>query len=429
MTRDDGDVSDPVGPVDPTPTRPRRRLLAGLVSLLVLAAVVMVVALLADDRRDDGDDSPGTGENEPTATPSTPTDDPEPPEGPGTLISKSAFTTAVPDTMQAWRIVYVTTDATGRRDTATATVLAAKDLPDGPRPVIGVGHGTVGIASRCAPSLSQRPFTGSVTALAALVEQGWVAVTSDYAGMGTAGPNPYLVGKAEAHNVLDAVRAAHDVLDLSPKTLLMGHSQGGHAVLWAGIEAPTYSPELSVVGVAATAPASDLYGLMTTIRGTLAGTLVTMYLQHAWPQIYPTAGLGQELREGVGGVIDQTSRLCLTGSEAAEAYGLARTVVGNVVDDRAYYGEFGRLLRANSPTARIDAPVLVAQGLADVLIPPSVQEAWVAERCASGQAIDYREYAAQTHTSLVLPASPLIDELVQWARDRLAGKPARGNCR
>jgi hypothetical protein len=53
----------------------------------------------------------------------------------------------------------------------------------------------------------------------------------------------------------------------------------------------------------------------------------------------------------------------------------------------------------------------------------------VAERCADGQAIDYREYAGQTHTSLVLPASPLMDELVEWAEDRLAGKPARDNCR
>lgn len=400
-------------------------MLAGLVSLLVLAAVIVVVAMVANDP----DDSPDTGQDDATPTPSSPTDDPEPTQEPGTLISRSAFTTAVPESMRAWRIVYVTTDDKGRHDTATATVLAARNLPDGPRPVIGVGHGTVGIASRCAPSLSQQPFTGSVTALAALVEQGWVAVTSDYAGMGTAGPNPYLVGKGEAHNVLDAVRAAHEVLDLSPKTLLMGHSQGGHAALWAGIEAPTYSPELEVIGVAATAPASDLFDLMTTIRSTLGGTLVTMYLQHTWQQVYPRAGLGEELADGVGSVIDQASRLCLTGAEAAEAYTMARRVLDNVVVDAAYDGEFGRLLRANSPTAPIEAPVLVAQGLSDVLVPPSVQQAYVAEQCAKGQAIDYRVYAGQTHTSLVLPASPLMAELVQWALDRLAGKPARGNCR
>jgi acetyl esterase/lipase len=416
---------DPVDPADPA-LQPGRRMLAVLLSLLVLAAAVVVVAVLLDK----GDDSPGGSEPTPTETRSqTPTPTDEPSTGPGTLISKSAFTTGVPETMQAWRIVYTTTDEKGGRDTATATVLASRELPDGPRPVIGVGHGTVGIASRCAPSLSQQPFTGSAAAMAALVEQGWVAVTSDYAGMGTTGPNPYLVGKVEAHNVLDAVRAAHELLDLSPKTLLMGHSQGGHAALWAGIEAPTYAPTLRVIGVAATAPATDLFGLMTDIRGTIAGTLVTMYLEHAWQQVYPTAGLGQRLRAGVGSLIDQTSRLCLTGSEAAQAYGLAKSVLGNVVDDSEYDGEFGRLLRANTPSARIAAPVLVAQGLADVLIPPSVQEGWVAQRCAAGQAIDYREYAGLTHTTLVLPASPLIDQLVQWAQDRLAGEPAHGNCR
>jgi pimeloyl-ACP methyl ester carboxylesterase len=398
---------------------------AVLVALVVLAAAVVVVALLARDG-----DEPGKDEAEPTATQEpTQTSEPTPSTEAGSLVSRAAFTTGVPENMRAWRIVYDTTDAQGRPDTATATVLAARDLPDGPRPVVGVAHGTVGIASRCAPSLLQQPFTGSVGALVQLVEQGWVAVSTDYAGLGTGGPHPYLVGKAEAHNVLDAVRAAHEVLDLSPKTVLWGHSQGGHASLWAGIEAPTYSPELHVIGVAATAPASDLYRLLTDIRSTLSGTLVDLYLMHAWQQVYPRAGLDEEVQPGVTSVIDQVSRLCLTGTDAARAYVLARSVAGNVVSEGAYDGEFGRLLRANTPTARIEAPVLVAQGLADVTVPPSVQEEWVAERCADGQEIDYREYAGLNHTSLILPASPLMADLVQWAQDRLAGKPAPGNCR
>jgi pimeloyl-ACP methyl ester carboxylesterase len=407
--------------------------LAVLIGLLVLAAavVVVVVVVLATD----GSDSPGKGEPEATQTPSiepTPTDEPEPSTGPGTLISKSAFTTGVAETLRAWRIVYATTDDKGRPDTPTATVLASRTRPKGPRPVVGVGHGTAGIASRCAPSLSQQPFTTSVTVLAALVEQGWVGVTTDYAGLGTAGPHPYLVGKAEAHDVLDAVRAAHEVLDLSPKTLLMGNSQGGHAVLWAGIEAPAYAPGLDVIGVAAAAPATDLYGLITQTSGTLGGALgralVEMYLLHSWERVYPDAGLAGQVQRGAGSVIDQASRLCLDSAEAIQAYELARSVVGSLVADSAYDGEFGRLLRANTPTGKIKAPVLVAQGLADVLVPPSVQQAWVAARCADGQAIDYREYTGLTHSSLVHPASPLMDELVQWAQDRLAGKPARGNC-
>jgi pimeloyl-ACP methyl ester carboxylesterase len=423
VTLFDGCVSDTVDPADPTPLR--RRLLAVLLGLLVLAVAVVAVVVLATD-----DDSPGKGEPEATQTPSqepTPTDEPEP-TGPGTLISKSAFTTGVPETLRAWRIVYATTDHKGRPDTATATVLASRTRPKGPRPVVGVGHGTTGIASRCAPSLSQQPFTTSVTALAALLEQGWVAVNTDYAGLGTAGPHPYLVGKAEAHDILDAVRAAHEVLDLSPKTLLMGNSQGGHAALWAGIEAPAYAPDLDVIGVAAAAPATDLYGLITQTSSTLGGAVLEMYLLHSWERVYPDAGLARQVQRGAGSVIDQASRLCLNSAEVTQAFELARSVAGSLVADSAYDGAFGRLLRANTPTGKIKAPVLVAQGLADVLVPPGVQRAWVAARCAEGQAIDYREYAGLTHTSLVLAASPLMDELVQWAQDRLAGKPARGNC-
>jgi pimeloyl-ACP methyl ester carboxylesterase len=402
-------------------------MLAVLVGLVVLAAVVVVVVVLAGDS---DDPEPGDSRSSETPSQTTPTDEPTPPvpSEPGRLISRSAFTTAVPETVRAWRIVYTTTDAKGRPDTATATVLASKDRPDGPRPVVGVGHGAVGLASKCAPSLSQVPFTGSVAALATLVSEGWVGVTTDYAGLGTPGAHPFLVGRTEAHNVLDAVRAAHEVLELSPKTLLMGHSQGGHAVLWAGIEAPTYSPELTILGVAATAPATDLYGVLTTTRGLIGGTVVEMFLLHAWERVYPEAGLGELVPRNVAPVLRRAGRLCLVGTEAAQIYGLARSVVGAAVPESAYDGAFGRLLRENTPSAPISAPLLVAQGTADVLIPPGVQETWVAGRCAAGQAIDYREYDGQTHTSLIVPASPLMDDLVQWARDRLAGKPAHGNC-
>jgi alpha-beta hydrolase superfamily lysophospholipase len=128
-------------------------------------------------------------------------------------------------------------------------------------------------------------------------------------------------------------------------------------------------------------------------------------------------------------VIEEVGRLCLRGAEAARAYGLARGVAGGVVTDAAYDGQFGKLLRENSPTARIAAPVLVAQGLSDVTVPPPVQKAWVAERCADGQEIDYREYPGLDHSALIQPASPLMADLAQWARDRLAGTPATGNCR
>lgn len=41
-------------------------------------------------------------------------------------------------------------------------------------------------------------------------------------------------------------------------------------------------------------------------------------------------------------------------------------------------------LRENAPNAPIEVPLLIAQGLSDVVIDPSVNDAYVKERCAAG---------------------------------------------
>lgn len=60
--------------------------------------------------------------------------------------------------------------------------------------------------------------------------------------------------------MLDSVRAARAfaAASASAATILFGHSQGGHAALFANEIAPTYAPELDVVGAVAAAPASQL---------------------------------------------------------------------------------------------------------------------------------------------------------------------------
>lgn len=57
-----------------------------------------------------------------------------------------------------------------------------------------------------------------------------------------------------------------------------GHSQGGHAVLWTGMLAPDYAPELDLVGVAAFAPATDLCALADGGKAEAIGKLVSAYI-------------------------------------------------------------------------------------------------------------------------------------------------------
>ncbi|WP_426997070.1 lipase family protein [Pseudarthrobacter sp. N5] len=69
-------------------------------------------------------------------------------------------------------------------------------------------------------------------ALDEVVANGGVLVAADYPGLGTAGSQPYLLGKGEGQAVLDSVRAAKELLSgetATGQTTIWGHSQGGHA--------------------------------------------------------------------------------------------------------------------------------------------------------------------------------------------------------
>jgi len=115
-----------------------------------------------------------------------------------------------PGGMQTWRVSYWTSDGSGRPRAVTGMVVAPREaMPRAPRRVIAWTHGTWGIASRCAPSLS--PNFWKVTAALDAVKSGHVEVAPDYPGLGSAGMHPFLVGVDTARSVVDGVRAARQM--------------------------------------------------------------------------------------------------------------------------------------------------------------------------------------------------------------------------
>src|SRR5215217_2659445 len=110
-------------------------------------------------------------------------------------------------------------------------------------PVITWAHGTTGLADQCAPTRMPRQTDSYATDLrsqfAAYVKAGYAVVSADYEGLGTPGVHPYLIGSSEGRSVLDIVRAARKIEpQLSKSVAILGHSQGGHAALWAASLAP-----------------------------------------------------------------------------------------------------------------------------------------------------------------------------------------------
>jgi hypothetical protein len=384
---------------------------AALAAALVLVVATGVVLAGAPKRDPDAFYDPPAGVAQP----------------PGTLIRSAPFATGVPTGARALRILYWTADAGGAPAIASATVLFPATLPAGPRPVVAVAHGTTGVDRRCAPSLLDGPFSdGARDALFQMVARGWVAVTSDYVGLATAGVHPYLIGAGEAHDVLDAVRAAHHLDDvaLDKRVVVWGHSQGGQAALWTGMVAPQYAPDLELLGVAALAPAADLSGLAAGVGDTLFGRIIFAYLTATWGRLFP--GLGDLVAPGYEADVARIASLCFGGRDILGAMAVSSQVLGPAFRPDA--GEkLAARLAAQSPRGPIAAPVLIAQGDADELVLVSRQRRYVDERCA-GQAVDYREYAGKGHLPLVLGDSPLTGDLVAWTAERLAGLPARNTC-
>lgn len=386
-----------------TERRPRLRRAVLVVSCLVLLLAVVVLGWRVVTR----DSSP---QQPPRET------------APGTLVSATPITSALPGGLRGWRISYLTTDVHGAVVKATGTVTAAPGNSTKARPVLAVAHGTTGVAAACAPSRGAVPFVGP--AALRLLAEGWVAVSPDYVGLGSSGRHGYLVGTEEAHAVLDGVRAARSLLSTSKRAVVWGHSQGGHAALWTGSIAKSYAPDVDLLGVAATAPATDLPALVASPVQTPLLKVVESYLASSWSAVY--GGVGWVAAANAP-LVDQIARLCVPTAQRA-IFGLAAQIRGPVFQATAVEGELGDLLDENVPRGPFEVPVFVGQGSQDAAVPVQLQRRWVVEQCREGASLDYREYPGLGHTTVIAATSPLTPDLTAWIRGRLAGDPVRDSC-
>ncbi len=174
---------------------------------------------------------------------------------------------------RAWRLLYRSTGAVGEPTGVSGTLL----LPDGargrsPLPLISYGVGTHGIGDHAAPSrLLSNGRDWEAGLIAMVLARGFGVVVTDYQGLGTPGDHAFMVGRALGNNMLDAIRAARQVLPdelpLDGPAAIMGYSEGGVAAGWAAQLQPKYAPEVALVGVAAGAAAADVELAGPTLDG------------------------------------------------------------------------------------------------------------------------------------------------------------------
>ncbi len=125
---------------------------------------------------------------------------------------------------RAWQLRYRSTDALGQPITASALLVVPRRGDASKRPLVGMGHGTEGLADTCAPSRQYVAGTELESGmLALLLRRGWAVVVADGQGLGIEGESTYMVGQSAGRTMLDAMRAARGFGDAG----LPAHSPTG----------------------------------------------------------------------------------------------------------------------------------------------------------------------------------------------------------
>jgi pimeloyl-ACP methyl ester carboxylesterase len=262
-----------------------------------------------------------------------------------------------------------------------------------------------------------------------IVMAGWVVVATDYSFAEKGGPHPYLIGEGEARAALDSVRAARQMpeLTLDKRTVIWGYSQSGHAALWTGIVGPRYAPDLEILGVAAIAPPANIEKSLA--MNVEADKRFGPYLAWSYSRFYPDITFEQAIRHEALDAARQIVNLCcfLPPEDLERIAALSATFEGPALATSSNKALQARL-EQNTPNGSITAPVIIAQGLSDNVVPSSATDAYVEERCSAGQRIEYWTFAGRDHLTIVQPGTPLEELLIKWTTARFADDPLASDC-
>jgi acetyl esterase/lipase len=347
---------------------------------------------------------------------------------PGDLLRSEPMTPPLPG-VAAWKILYASTGLDGQLIEVSGVVIApTRQAPIHGRNVVAWAHPTTGVARNCAPSILKGVFE-TIPHLPALMALDDVVVATDYPGLGTTGPHPYLVGLSEGRAVLDAVRAAQQVekTGANARFAIWGHSQGGHAALFAGQLAKSYAPDLTLVGVAAIAPATDLEQLLKDDQDERAGKIIVSYCLWSWSRVYATP-LEDWVSADVIPAIDRIAGDCVeTEGEAFSAMVATIPIPSNYRSAGVFTNErWHRLFVENRPGgAPAGAPLYVAPGLDDPVVRPTVTADFVAGLCRAGETVRYETFPGVAHMKAGRVSA---SSAIQWMQSRFDGVRAPNTC-
>jgi pimeloyl-ACP methyl ester carboxylesterase len=345
----------------------------------------------------------------------------------GTIIRREPLGVEVPGG-RAERMLYVSERPDGTRAVSGGMLfLPDAPAPDGGRPIVAWEHGTLGMGDACVPSRSNNPLGDIQTFLPLMLEQGWVVVATDYVGLGTPGPNQYIIAQSEVRDVVNSVRAVRTIPEAQAgnRYATFGHSQGGHSSIWTGHLGPEYAPELELVGVAAAAPSLNLIEIASAQWNTAVGWVIGSALLESFPTYYPDLPVDSILTKSGQ---DNQARLAVECIKAAGIEALVREKFGEQFfsTDPVDNAQWRAALEDQTPPPMpASMPVFIAQGTADEVVLDWPNAMIAQEWCRAGSTLAMLWMGDVNHEQAAHVSGPTA---FQWIYQRFAGVPAQSTC-
>lgn len=335
----------------------------------------------------------------------------------------------LPAGTDAYQVIYRSTNEWGSPIVVSGTVIVP---PNGNKNIISLASGTIGMRDKtdtgdsCAPSVglpTGDAFVSNVTA--AYVNQGFTVAVTDYEGLRTPAPHPYLIGRSEGQAQLDMARAVKKIPALSAshassKVLLTGYSQGGHSTLWAAQLKAAYAPELNVVGAVAGSSPVDLVSTINLNDGGLGSSLM-VYVISSYDTSYPELGLHSRLSSTGVSFVDNHVGECSSANAVNlslmyRSWGNLWKTGQNPLNDPAF---LARAARNSPPAVKPTMPLYMFHGDADDIVPHDVDKAYADQLRSLGGKVTWDTVPGGWH--LAFTNDP--NRSMQWIKDRFAGVP------
>jgi hypothetical protein len=360
---------------------------------------------------------------------------------PGTVLKTRSVRVAIGTTttpVSAEQLLYRTTEENGGPAVTVTTVIAPLGTSS-PERLVGYLSFYDALGAQCDPSYTlrggdpgsanQQQTEEEEAVIASYVAAGFVVTIPDFEGENL----EWTAGREAGYASLDALRATEQYLAMAPDSPvgLTGYSGGSIGADWASEMAPSYAPQLKLVGVAEGGIPVDYAHNLTYINGSsgwsgiLPATLVALarafHLQLG-PYLSP---YGKELAA-------QVKSACIGSFYGAYPGLTVQQLVKPKYRDVLAVPAFVRminLLIMGSVPGHPTGPLLLAVGDADgtgdgVMVTADV-EALAHEYCTQGVPLQLSVYSGEDHDEAALTFEPAA---VTFLEQRFAGLPFATGC-